>query len=323
MNWPDERYVRLYTRKTAEWGALCWQAKALHALLLMECDRAGVIAVPHGPRRVKMLAGLVGLPLEVVEAGIRDLLEDGRVVETAAGYVWPNYIEAQETPASGAQRVREHRARKRELHRQHALQTPVSSSSRNEPLQAVTEVAENVTPYHAVPCRASSSTTTSTAAPANKTESQENEVPLQTPAMPPLRVVQALTLPAPVLSPHDALAARINNQRQDTGLLPEPLHRYGRELDEAREAYGEEALLRFHRHYLATQSVVLDGEVRPLANLKPSWPWDCFKRNPDKYASGPIDAEAELPRRRRKASGARDFGVAVSHPPEGTVDCEY
>jgi len=45
MDWSNERYVRVYTRDTAEYLALCWQAKALLSLLLRKCDRAGVVVV--------------------------------------------------------------------------------------------------------------------------------------------------------------------------------------------------------------------------------------------------------------------------------------
>lgn len=138
MNWSDERYVRLYTRKTAEWAALCWQAKALHGLLLMDSDRTGIIQVPPGPRRLRMLAGLVGLPEEVVQVGLADLLDDGRVMECEVGYLWPNYIEAQETPASPRQRTKEWRARARDLRR-------------DETSRGVTKRLQSVTPYHAVP----------------------------------------------------------------------------------------------------------------------------------------------------------------------------
>lgn len=148
MNWPDERYVRLYVRKTAEWTSLCWQARALHALLLKECDRAGVIEVPGGPRRGKMLAGLVGMPLEVFTPGIEELLEVGWVIESSVGFVWPHFIEAQETPASPRQRTAECRARHRDLRRLAALR---AGEGCNVSLHDETKRLESVTPYRAVP----------------------------------------------------------------------------------------------------------------------------------------------------------------------------
>lgn len=113
MNWADERYVRVYTRDTAEWLALRWEAKALFPLLLRKADRSGVVAMKPGPMRARLVAGLTGLPIEIAESGLADLLLDGCLVDTEAGYVFRNFIEAQETPASDAQRAREYRDRER------------------------------------------------------------------------------------------------------------------------------------------------------------------------------------------------------------------
>lgn len=115
MNFSDERYVRLYVRDTAEWLALCWQARAVFPLVLKACDRAGVIQIPGGERRIRMLAGLIHLPVEVVTPGIADLLEDGCVAEVALGYMVPNFIEAQEAKASDKQRMRDMRERRRDF----------------------------------------------------------------------------------------------------------------------------------------------------------------------------------------------------------------
>lgn len=121
MDWGNEPYARLFKRKTAEYLALCWQAKAIRGPLLMETDRSGIIQVPLGERRLRLLAGLLGMPLEVVEAGMggtaegSGLLEDGCIVECDPGYLWPHYLEANETPASDAQRMREMRGRRRDL----------------------------------------------------------------------------------------------------------------------------------------------------------------------------------------------------------------
>ena len=135
-----------------------------------------------------------------------------------------------------------------------------------------------------------------------------------------LRVVP-LPLPANGLSEREAFIARLANQRQEAGLLPEPPHRYGPELDEMRRAYGDEATLRFHGHYLETAAVVHGGEVKPLAKCQPPWPWDAFKRNPDKYAQGPLVAE---PRRNPKRGGMRHAALeAIEYAPEGLLPNEF
>jgi hypothetical protein len=154
VNWADERYVRVYTRDTAEWLALRWEAKALLPLLLRKADRAGVIAVKPGPNRARLVAGLVAIPADVVEPAIADLLADGSLVESELGFTFPNYIEAQESPQTNAQRQRESRARRRDLGTQsrHSVtdRDPIAS-------HIVTEhhaLSQAVTPSLAVPSRA-------------------------------------------------------------------------------------------------------------------------------------------------------------------------
>lgn len=110
MDWANERFVRLFTRDTPEWLCWVWQARALWPHLIRKADRSGVIANKLGARG---LAALVGLPVELVEAGLPDLLADGCLQPHQLGYVIPNYLEAQETPQSDKQRQRESRERRR------------------------------------------------------------------------------------------------------------------------------------------------------------------------------------------------------------------
>lgn len=111
MNWPEERYVRLYVRDTVEWDMLPWQSRALFPLLVRKVDRAGLLELgKYGPRG---LAHTVGLPVEVVEPGLSGLIEDGCVAQTGTTLVVPNFIEAQEATASDAARSKAYRERKR------------------------------------------------------------------------------------------------------------------------------------------------------------------------------------------------------------------
>lgn len=113
MNWPDEQWRKLYVRDTAEWLALCWQARALLPLLLRKCDGSGVVQLKPGPSRQRLLGVLVGLPPEVVETGISDLLADGCLVESPSGFCLRNFVDAQEARASDKLRKAESRARRR------------------------------------------------------------------------------------------------------------------------------------------------------------------------------------------------------------------
>lgn len=60
MNWATERYVRLFTRKTASTAMWTWQARALWPWLLAACDRSGDIVL--GKHGVRGLIATVELP---------------------------------------------------------------------------------------------------------------------------------------------------------------------------------------------------------------------------------------------------------------------
>ena len=114
MDWSEERYVRLYTRLTANWMSWPWEARATFPNLLMRTDRTGLVDVPPGADRVRKVAGLIMLPREVVATGLEALLEDGCLEQSDAGYIFRNFIGAQEAKASEAKRSREYRERKRD-----------------------------------------------------------------------------------------------------------------------------------------------------------------------------------------------------------------
>jgi hypothetical protein len=114
VDWPTERYVRVYTRDSTTWKLLSWQARCTLMMLLRKVDRAGVL--DHGGHGVAGLAAVIELPLEIVEIGIKQLVDPriGSVVETEQEYVLPNFIEAQEAVQDEKTRSREYRARKRD-----------------------------------------------------------------------------------------------------------------------------------------------------------------------------------------------------------------
>lgn len=113
MRWEDERYVRFYTRDTAEWLALSWHARGLFGLVLRAVDRAGVL--PVGKLGQKGLAVAVHAPWIEVEGPLAELLEDGCVVwdEDRSAFLLPNYLAAQECSQSDAARKRASRERAR------------------------------------------------------------------------------------------------------------------------------------------------------------------------------------------------------------------
>lgn len=151
MDWAEERYVRVYTRDTVEWSALCWEAQAVWLQMLRKFDRTGAIAL--GKLGRKGLAGLLRMPLEIIEAGLNGLVEDGCIQEHAGYIIAPNFLEAQEAktrPVSAAERQQSRREK---------LKAKVSESQgeRHAPSRNVTAVTKShdVTPVPslAVPSR--------------------------------------------------------------------------------------------------------------------------------------------------------------------------
>lgn len=112
MRWEDERWVKVYTRDTGEWLALGWEAQALFLFALRKADRAGILKT--GKMRTRGLAGMTGMPLDVVERAIPLLLDDGCMRDMDGGYIIPNFIAAQEARTSANQRKRDERERDRD-----------------------------------------------------------------------------------------------------------------------------------------------------------------------------------------------------------------
>lgn len=113
MDWENEPYVRLYTRETIADLALSWEAEAVWHKLMKKLDRAGCLDL--GRTGFRGLAGLLRIPLRVVEPAMDELLVDGRVEVSEDGVtlVAPNFMEAQEAKSSDRQRQRDSRARRR------------------------------------------------------------------------------------------------------------------------------------------------------------------------------------------------------------------
>lgn len=130
MNWSDERYVRLYTRWTADRLAIGPEGRLVWYELLQAADRSGIV---DNGGDLDVLAELLRVPREMFEVGWRRIVARGMVVVGPTSVVIPNYIDANETPRSDAQRQREARARRRDRTRSDA------DASRN-----VTRASQNV-----------------------------------------------------------------------------------------------------------------------------------------------------------------------------------
>lgn len=161
MNWSDERYVRLYTRDTADWMALSFDAQALLSLLLRKADRSGAIACgKHGKRAAAIVIGHAR-EWSRLEPALEELLEDGVIEFDGESLFFPNFVEAQEAKASDRKRQRDSRER-RGVTNGHSRSRPVTNddkgsrsvTQRDDGSQNVTEChdgSHGVTPSLAVP----------------------------------------------------------------------------------------------------------------------------------------------------------------------------
>lgn len=150
MRWEDERYVRLYTRDTADWMVLGWDAQALFMQLLRKVDRAGALRLGRqGKKSVAIVAGHIEA-WPRIQAALDELIEDGCVCVSGEHLFIPNFLKAQEAVSSDAQRKRDQRERDRAS----LLKQVEEVTQRDEPSQGVTkshEVSRAVTPSLAVP----------------------------------------------------------------------------------------------------------------------------------------------------------------------------
>lgn len=159
MDWSNERYVRVYTRDTTTWKLMDWRGRCVLQLLMRKVDRAGVLDVGHDG--VLGLAAVLELPIDIVEAGIAQLTTSRggmpTVVDTGTAYVLPNFIEAQEAPASDPHRKRESRARRRDVAMatsRNLLLTAGTGADGHETGQDRDVGSQEVTPIRSDPCLA-------------------------------------------------------------------------------------------------------------------------------------------------------------------------
>ena len=140
MDWPNEHYVRLYTRDTMTWIRLGWEGQCVVALLLRKLDRAGVLDIDdHSP--LDVVCAVTGLPDHVVEVGLQRALDRDVFRVDGGKLVMPHYLDAQEARASDAARAR--RRRERSSAQRGSLSQNVTAASQN-----VTAASQNVTERH-------------------------------------------------------------------------------------------------------------------------------------------------------------------------------
>lgn len=122
MNFEDEHYVRIYTRKTKtvkKWG---WEGRVLFRELMTVVDKAGVLDDIEDP--VEDVALMAELPEDLVEVGLPKLLDSGAVEIRGTYLVIPNYIPGQTANKSDKNRAKESRQRRAAAVRLEELRGP-------------------------------------------------------------------------------------------------------------------------------------------------------------------------------------------------------
>jgi hypothetical protein len=110
MDWANERYVRNYTRDTADLIAVGWEGRFVFYELLRKVDRSGVL--DYGDD-LAVVHEILRLPPEVFAVALPRLLKKGCVIQRNGALVIPNFMEAQESAQADAARKRASRERGR------------------------------------------------------------------------------------------------------------------------------------------------------------------------------------------------------------------
>jgi hypothetical protein len=121
MNYEDEPYVRMYTRKTLTSRLLGWEGRAVQqAMLNGEFDAAGIFAIEGDA--AECISVVTELPLEIVRVGLDRLVKTKTWVVTGKTITWPTYEEAQNCMRSD--RLRQRASRKARAERSVTDVTP-------------------------------------------------------------------------------------------------------------------------------------------------------------------------------------------------------
>ena len=111
MRWEDEPWRKLYTRDTAAWACLDWQAQAVVLMFIRTCEADGTIHAPRGAEQIARFWR--GWPVDVVAAGLEQLEADGAIVRHGGAYCMPNFVDAQASRTSAKARKARERAQAR------------------------------------------------------------------------------------------------------------------------------------------------------------------------------------------------------------------
>jgi hypothetical protein len=109
MDWSNERFIKVYTRDTADWMTLSFDAQALFMLILRKFDRGGRLDLGRNGAKAIAVAIGHGSLWTRLEPALNELLADGCIQITSDNktLLARNFVEAQEARKSNAQRQRD------------------------------------------------------------------------------------------------------------------------------------------------------------------------------------------------------------------------
>jgi hypothetical protein len=113
VNYDEEHWIKVYTRDTAGWLSVTWQARGLALEIARKLPKkTGELSL--GRRGLEALSGLLRAPWSEIEPFIQELIADGRLEYDAERQVIrdPGHVVRQGAIASGAERTRRWRGAK-------------------------------------------------------------------------------------------------------------------------------------------------------------------------------------------------------------------
>lgn len=109
MDWPNERYVRLYMRDGLSWKRWRPETRACFCFLLRRVDRSGLLELHQGMDPSEALMLVLEVPEEWARIALDDWARTGAVDLTVTAVRIPNFVEAQECAATAAARTKKWR----------------------------------------------------------------------------------------------------------------------------------------------------------------------------------------------------------------------
>ena len=112
MDFENSRWVKLYCQDTGTWLRLGWQGRTVALHLLRAVNASGVLS-DLGDEPELILAELLRLPVDVVTPGVASLLRTETITLANGVLVWRQFVNAQKSRKSEAQRKAEYRDKHR------------------------------------------------------------------------------------------------------------------------------------------------------------------------------------------------------------------